>query len=77
MSVVKCSRDEVVECSGLEPCWYGVGRLYLLIIGVTRVSQDFRSGVVKRDGPVKSSWVVSLLGFGIGMINDDFHIAGI
>ena len=25
----------------------------------------------------KDAWEVSLTGFGIGMINDDFHIAGI
>ena len=32
-SVVNCSRAEVVECSGLKPCWFGVGRIYLLMFG--------------------------------------------
>ena len=33
MSVVNCRRAEVVECSGLKPCWSGAGRI--------RVSKTF------------------------------------
>ena len=41
MSVVNCSRAEVIECSILKPCWSGARRRYLLM--VCRISfQDFR-----------------------------------
>ena len=33
MSIVNCSRAEVVECSGLKPCLSGAGRRYLLMVG--------------------------------------------
>ena len=39
-----CSRDEVVECSGLKPCWSGAGRRYLFIVGKSRVSRTFAAG---------------------------------
>ena len=39
MSVVNCSRADVAECSGLNPCWYGAGRRYLLIVGKSRDSR--------------------------------------
>ena len=29
MSVVNCSRAELVEYSGLKPCWSGAGMIYL------------------------------------------------
>ena len=38
MSVVNCSRTEVVECSGLKPCSSGAGRRYLLIVGKAEFS---------------------------------------
>ena len=41
MSVVNGSSAEVVECSGLKPCWYGAGRRYLLIVGKGRVPRTF------------------------------------
>ena len=44
MSVVNCSRAEVVECSGLKPCWSGAGRTYLLIVGNSRDSRTLAAG---------------------------------
>ena len=44
--------------------------IYLLIDGKNRDSKTFAAG---QEVP----WEVSLPGFGIGMINDDFHMAGI
>ena len=38
MSVVNCSRAEVVECFGVKPSWSGAGRRYLLMVGRIRVS---------------------------------------
>ena len=35
--------------------------------------QDFRGWAEKRDGRYEEPWEVSLSGFGIGMINDDFQ----
>ena len=77
MSVVNCSRAEVVQYSGLKPCWSGAGRRYLLIMGRIRDTSTFtavqRSEIDQYEVPRE----VSLSGFGIGMINEDFHIAGI
>ena len=44
MHVVNCSRTEVVGHSGLKPCWSGAGRIYLLIVGKSRVSVTFAAG---------------------------------
>ena len=56
MSVVKCSRAEVVECSRLKPCcevvecsrlkpcWSRAGMRYLLIVGKSRDSRTFAAG---------------------------------
>ena len=44
MFVVNCSRVEVVECSGLKPCWSGAGNIYLLIVGKSRDSSTFAAG---------------------------------
>ena len=49
MSVVNCSRAEMVVFSGLKPSWSGAGRIYLLN---HQSSQDFRSWTEKRDGPI-------------------------
>ena len=38
ISVVNCSRAEMVEYSGLKPCWSGAGRIY---IGKSRDSRTF------------------------------------
>ena len=48
MSVVNCSRAEVVECSRLKPCWYVEGRSYLLIVGKTEIPGLLRLGRVTR-----------------------------
>ena len=40
MSIVNCSRVEVVECSGLKPCLSGAGRRYLLMVGSIIVVVD-------------------------------------
>ena len=44
MSVVNFNKAEVVECSCLKPCWYGAGRIYLLMVGRIRVSRTFTAG---------------------------------
>ena len=77
MSVVNCNRAEVVECSCLKPCWSGAGWIYLLIVGRIRDSRTFAAGQRSEIGRYEDPWEVSLPGFGIGMINEDFHIAGI
>ena len=77
MSVVNCNRAEVVECSCLKPFWSGEGRRYLLIVGRIRVSMTFAAGQSSEIGRYEDPWEVYLPGLGIGMINEDFHIAGI
>ena len=77
MPVVNCNRAEVVECSCLKPYWSGAGRIYLLMVGRIRVSRTFSAGQRSEIGRYKDSWEVSLPVLGIGMINNDFHIAGI
>ena len=72
MSVVNCNRAEVVECSCLKACWR-----YLLIVGRIRDSRIFAAGQRTEIGRYEDPWEVSLPGLGIGMINEDFHIAGI
>ena len=51
ISVVNCSRTEVVEFSGLKLCWSGKGRIYLLMLGRIRVSMTFAA--VQRCADVK------------------------
>ena len=77
MSVVNCSRDEVVECSGLKSSWSRAARRYLLMDGRIRFSRTFAAMEKSGIGRYEVPWVVSLSGFGNGMINDDFHIDGI
>ena len=67
----------MVECSGLKPVWSGAGRRYLLIVGRIRVSITFTAGQSGDRSRYEVPWEVSLPGFGIRMIYDDFHIAGI
>ena len=50
---------------------------YLLIVGRNRDSRTLAAGQINEIGRKEVPWEVSLPGFGIGMINDDFHIAGI
>ena len=51
--------------------------IYLLIVGKNRDSRTFAAGQINEIGRYEVPWEVSLPGFGIGVINDDFHIAGI
>ena len=75
MSVV--NRAEVVECSCLKPCWSGAGWRYLLTVGRIRDSRTLAAGQRSETGRYENPWEVSLPGLGIGMINENFHIAGI
>ena len=75
--VVICSRAEVVEWSGLKPCWSGAGWRYLLIVGRIRDSSTFAAGQRSGIGRYEVPREVSLPGFDIGMINENFHIARI
>ena len=68
MSVVNCNIAEVVECSCLKPCWSGAGTRYVLMVGRIR---GHRSDICRYEDP----WEVCFSG--LGMINEDFHIAGI
>ena len=77
MSVVNCNRAEVVECSCLKQCWSGAGRRYLLMVGRIRVSRTFAAGQRSEIGRYEDPWEVSLPGLGMGMINEEFHLAGI
>ena len=71
MSLVNCSKAEVVECPGQEPCWSTDGRWWLLTVESMRASITF-AGEEREVLRVES-----LPGFGIGMTMDDFHIDGI
>ena len=77
MSVVNCNRAEVVECSCLKPFWSGAGWRYFLIVTRIRVSRTFAAGQRREIGRYEAHCEVSLPGLCIGMINEDFHIAGI
>ena len=77
MSVVNCNRAEMVDCSCLKPCWSDAGWIYLLIVGRIRDSRTLTAGQRSEIGRYEDPWEVSLPGLCIGMINDDFHIAGI
>ena len=74
---VNCNRVEVVEFSRLKPCWSVAGRRYLLMVGRISVSRTFATGQRSEIGRYEDHWEVSLPDLGIGMINEDFHIAGI
>ena len=50
---------------------------YWLIVGKNRDSRTFAAGQINEIGREEVPWEVSLPGFGIWMINDNFHIAGI
>ena len=77
MSVVNCNRAEVVECSCLKPC---VGQAQVGDICLSWEESDsrtFAAGQRSEIGRYEDPWEVSLPGLGIGMINEDFHIARI
>ena len=60
-----------------KPCWSGAGWIYLLVVGRIRDSNIFATGQRSEISRYEVPMEVSLPGFGIGMINEDFHIAGI
>ena len=66
----------MVEWSGQTPSWSGAGWRYLLIVGRIRDSSTF-AGQRSEIGRYEVPQEVSLPGFGIEVINEDFHIAGI
>ena len=70
MSVVNCSRAEVVQCSGLKPYWFGAGWRYLLIVCKIRESSTFAAGQRNEIGRYEVPMEVSLPGFGMVMKTD-------
>ena len=44
ISLVSCSKAEVVECPGRKPCWSADGSRWLLMIGSKRASITFAAG---------------------------------
>ena len=44
ISLVSCSKAEVVECPGRKPCWYVDGSRWLLTVGSKRASITFAAG---------------------------------
>ena len=66
----------MVECSRLKPCWSSAGMRYLLIVK-TEIPGLLRLGRLTRLAGKKFLGRCPCPVFGIGMINDDFHIAGI
>ena len=50
MCVVNCSIAEVVECSGLKPCWSGAEKRYLLIVGKSKDARTPFSVCARRCG---------------------------
>ena len=44
ISLVSCSKAEVVECPGRKPCWSADGNRWLLMVGSKRTSITFSAG---------------------------------
>ena len=57
--------------------WSGAGWRYLLIVRRIRDSSTFAAGQRSEIGRYEVPTEVYMPDFGIGMINQDFHIAGI
>ena len=76
-SLVSCSKAEVVECPGKNPCWSKAGSKYVL----TAVSMRAPITLVARQSSEIGRYEVSreefLPGLKIGMTIDDFQITGI
>ena len=62
---------------GLKQCWSGAGWRYLLRVGSIRDSSTFAAGQRSEIGQYEVPTEVSLPGFGIEMIIEDFHMTGI
>ena len=76
-SLVSCSRAEVVECPGRNPCWSKAGSKCVLTVVNMRASITFAAGQSSEIGRYELPREESLPGLGIGMTIDDFQIAGI
>ena len=75
-SLVSCSRAEVVECPGRNPCWSKAGSKCVLTEVSMRTSITFVAGQSSDIGRYEVQREESLPGSGIGMTIDDFQIAG-
>ena len=63
-------RQQQHNSSGLELCWPGAGRRYLLMVGSIRVSKTFGAGQRREMGRYEVPWNMSLPGFRIWTINE-------
>ena len=77
ISLVSCSKAEVVECPGRKPCWSANGSRWLLTVGSKRASITFAAGQTSEIGREEVLREESLSGFVIGMTMDGFQIDGI
>ena len=77
ISLVSCSKAEVVECPGRKPCWYADGIRWLLTVVSKRAFITFTAGQRSEIGRKEVLREESLAGFRIGMTMDDFQIDGI
>ena len=75
--LVSCSRAEVVECPGRNPCWSKAGSKCVLTVVSMRASITFAARQTSEIGPYEVHREESLPDLGIGMTIDDFQIAGI
>ena len=54
ISLVSCSKAEVVECPGRKPCWSADGSMWLLTVG-SKSLHNFRYWTEERDRPIGSA----------------------
>ena len=73
-SLISCSRAEVVECPGRNPCWSKVVSKCVLTVVRMRASITFAAGQSSEIGRYEVPREESLPGLGIGMTIDDFQI---
>ena len=76
-SLISCSKTEVDECPGLNPCWSKAGSKCVLTVVSKRASITFAAGQSSEIGRYEVPRAASLPGLGIGMTIDDFQITGI
>ena len=77
ISLVSCSRAEVVECRGRNLCWSAAGSKGVLTVKIMRATITFAAEQSSEFGRYEDPREESLPGLGIGMTIDDFQIAGI
>ena len=73
-SLVSCSRAEVVECLGWNPCWSKAGSKCVLTMVSIRASITCAAGQSSEIGRYEVPREESLPGLGIGMTIDDTSI---